>query len=217
VPDTREGCRALAGAGAARRCCATIRPIRPPCQNKHLEGMAVTHECRKGMPRCHPGLTDQRDPRTFCRARISMAFALLNFSRMSWPNLLRTGRLHRSRVLLGCCALAHVVLAQAVTPSNIPPVTVPSLGSPGAPGSPATVPSLGSPGAPPQPATVPSLGSPGAPPPPASVPSLGSSGAPPPPASVPSVGTTGPVQPGSVPSLGTATEGSQPAVVPSQR
>jgi len=86
-------------------------------------------------------------------------------------------RLLRSEVMLfaGLTAAAFL-LAQAASPSAVwppPPVTVPSLGSPGAPAPPQVVPSIGSRGSPPSPPSVPSLGSAGAPGQPPSVPSLG--------------------------------------------
>ena len=80
-------------------------------------------------------------------------------------------------------------LAQAPgTPWPPPPVTVPSLGSPGAPRQPATVPSLGIRDTPYQPRSVPSAGS-----------------------------RTAPLQPATTPSLGLGTERYQPYPAPSVR
>jgi hypothetical protein len=94
-------------------------------------------------------------------------------------------------------------LAQAPgTPWPPPPVTVPSLGSPGAPRQPATVPSLGIRDTPYQPRSVPSAGSRTAPPQPADTPSLG-------------LGTER-YQPYTAPSVGISTERAQPLSVPSQ-
>jgi hypothetical protein len=54
-------------------------------------------------------------------------------------------------------ALLGILIAQAGSRLDTPPVTVPSLGSPGAPPAPATTPSIGKSG-PPESPSVPSLG-----------------------------------------------------------
>ena len=67
---------------------------------------------------------------------------------------------HEGMLFAGLTAAAFL-LAQAASPSAVwppPPVTVPSLGSPGAPAQPQTVPSIGSAGSPPSPPSVPSYG-----------------------------------------------------------
>jgi len=147
-----------------------------------------------------------------------LGIAMPSVTRDLTPSLLRTSRRNQGTLASRLTRYGHMAIWLAPSLVALTMVAQAAAQAPGTswPPPPVTVPSLGSPGAPPQPATVPSLGIRDRPYQPPSVPSAGSRTAPPQPATAPSVGLgTERYQPYTAPSVGISSERYQPYTAPS--
>src|SRR2546425_8293068 len=191
--------------GAEPRTCSTTQALSKPSASACLRKSRI-RRVSTGAPTNVWGIATPSVTRLFTRASCQDGPGTANY-----PPVASRLLLHEGMLFAGLTAAAFL-LAQAASPSAVwppPPVTVPSIGSPGAPAQPQTVPSIGSrPGEAVQPGSTPSIGSPGAPAQPQTVPSIGSRpGEAAQPGSTPSIGSAGsPPSPPSVPSYGAATE-----------